>query len=38
VTPLHANAPVVLPPDYDRVLAALERHAKDAADKRALSG
>jgi threonine synthase len=34
VTPLHANAPVVLTPDYDRVLAALEQHAKDSGDRR----
>jgi threonine synthase len=28
VTAAHANAPVVLPPDYDRVLDALDRHAR----------
>jgi threonine synthase len=38
VAPLYANAPVVVPPDYDRVLEALDRHARDSAAAPTLSG
>ena len=31
IDPVHANPPMVLPPDYDRVVAALNEHAERTA-------